>query len=248
MAVILRHIARKALITVLPMAVMLGGCDTDDGQGASVTLTVQHQVDGTELTFDTLSYLNAADNLYSVTRLQYYLHGIRLIGASGQADHDVAAPILVDGRLPLDFTLDDVPLGSYSGIAMTIGILPEQNCTGCLPATTPNMQMAWPDPMGGGYHFMKFEGYFRANGGTGAQHGFAIHLGDNGAQGLCDMEGAFTVGETGGTLQLSFNLNEVFRSPNGYDMDTLTYTMGNMPVMMLVAENLSNAFTFNYVP
>lgn len=223
------------------------GCNTDsETENGILSISVSHHVDGNAMAFDTLQYLNASDNLYSVTRLQYYLDGITFIGTSGNDDHLLTDAILVDGRLPLDFNVGGVPVGEYSGIVLTIGIVPDRNCTGCLPPTVPNVLMAWPDPMGGGYHFMKFEGHFRANGGTGAQHGFAIHLGDNGAQGQCTLMQPFIVTEVGGTVHLSFNLNEVFHGPNLYDMDTLTYTMGNMPAMQLVAANLANAFTFSF--
>jgi len=223
------------------------GCDTEsETESGNLSISVSHHVDGSAMAFDTLQYLNASDNLYSVTRLQYYLDGITFIGASGNDDHVLSDAILVDGRIPLDFNIGGVPVGDYDGIVLTIGIVPARNCTGCLPPTVPNVQMAWPDPMGGGYHFMKFEGHFRANGGTGTQHGFAIHLGNNGAQGHCTMMQPFTVTEAGGTVHLSFNLNAVFHGPNTYDMDTLTYTMGNMPAMQLVAANLANAFTFSY--
>ncbi|MCF8258354.1 MAG: hypothetical protein K9J06_12435 [Flavobacteriales bacterium] len=223
------------------------GC-TEKQDEVALSLHVRHHVDGTALSFDTLVYVNASNNLYSVTRLQYYLHGIRFIGSPGQDDYEVTDAFLVDGRELLEFDLGKVPVGEYLGISLIIGLHPDLNCTGCLPPTTPNVEMAWPDLMGGGYHFMKFEGHFKADGGAGNQHGFAIHLGNNGTQGQCSMDGPFTVTEEGGTVELSYNLNEVFHDPNTYDMDTLTYTMGNMPAMVRVAANLSNAFSFTFAP
>lgn len=238
-------------IAPLLLSVYLGGvcllpsCETDHDTltGVEVTMRTAHHVDGTPLEFDTMTYVNAQGNHYSVTRLQYYLHGLRLIGT---ADHTVADAFLVNGRENLPIRLSNVPVGHYSGISLVMGLVPEANVSGGLPGTVANMQMVWPDQMGGGYHFLKLEGRYSPSF-TANTHGYAIHLGNNGCQVYATVNQAFDVQE-GTEFTLHLNLNETFHGPNPYDLDSANYTMGDMHYMQLVAANLSDAFTLTVAP
>ncbi|MEO7080154.1 MAG: MbnP family protein, partial [Flavobacteriales bacterium] len=128
---------------------------------------------------------------------------------------------------------------------LLLGLTPTLNVTGGLPNTMDNINMAWPDPMGGGYHFIKFEGHF-TTGGTSS--GYAMHIGKNDFLPHCDLPQAFTITGSGGKLLLTFNLNEVFRTPNTYDLAAGNYSMGNMGLMTQLKENCANAFTIAYQP
>lgn len=105
--------------------------------------------------------------------------------------------------------------------------------------------MAWPDPMGGGYHFIKFEGHFLED---ASPNGFAIHVGNNSYLAHAELGQAFTLDGASGTLALRFNLNELFRTPHTYDLSSGNYSMGNMVLMGQLRDNAVDAFTIEYRP
>ena len=73
------------------------------------------------------------------------------------------------------FILKAIPTGKYTTVKFRFGIDTARNYSNSLPNTAENRNMFWPEPMGGGYHHMKFEGKFTDK--TGTQTGFAYHNG-----------------------------------------------------------------------
>lgn len=237
-------------IGVLAMFVAASACrkEGDDPPGptppvAHGILRVEHHVDGAALQMDTLLYVNEAGNQYDVSRLDYYLNEIRLLGTNGTPDHTIPGPFLV--MRDDEFALDQWPAGDYSGMSLLLGLSASINVTGGLPNTVENLNMAWPDVMGGGYHFMKFEGHFLSG---GVPDGYAVHLGTNACLPVCGYVAPFTLGADPGSLVLRFDLNEVFRTPHTYDLDSGYYTMGDSVLMLRIAENCADAFTLHVEP
>lgn len=208
-------------------------------------LNVEHHVDGVALVFDSIGYTNAAGHEYSVTRLEYYLSALTLIGGGGTPDHTITGPWYVNGTTDDHFDLGTLPTGTYTGVSVLLGLPPSLNQTAALPNTLENVNMAWPDMMGGGYHFMKFEGHFVHDGQTS---GYAMHLGRDANLPTCTMAHAFTLDGSAGTFVLSFNLNEVFRTPHTYDLSTGNQSMGSMALMGLLRDNCADAFTIIHEP
>lgn len=208
------------------------------------TLAVEHHVDGVPLTYDSIRYTTAMGHAYSVTRLEYYLSEITLLGTNGTADLILPGPFYINGSAASTFDLGDLPSGEFSGAIALLGLPPALNVTNALPNTSANINMAWPVPMGGGYHFMKFEGHFLNN---GISTGYAMHLGRNENLPHCSMNDPFTV-ERGGTISLRFNLNQVFREPHTYDLSTGNYSMGSMMLMGQLRDNCTNAFDISCRP
>lgn len=226
----------RRLLAAACLVALASACAPPDVD--AVTLTLVHELNGKALTFDAPgSYTNAAGNTYGVTRLQYYLHGLTFFPVGGGPEVVVKDPIYVDGRKELSFPLGALPAGEYEKLTFVLGLLPEQNKTGALTNTTENVQMAWPDSMGGGYHFIKFEGRY------GADKGFAIHLGNDEALTKLELTKRFKLEGKADTVTLVFNPDEGFGTPTVFDLEVLNYTMGNMPEMKKVSANLMDAFT-----
>ena len=244
------HLLRPGIPIVIVLA-MISGCKKDDPTPDPVptpTPSITHRsefvhgIDGVPLQFDSVLYVNEAGHQYSVTRLQYYVSGIVLYGTGSTADHSIAGPFYVDGRNTSSFEIARIPSGTYGGASLLLGLPPEMNTTNALPNTIENVGMAWPEPMGGGYHFMKFEGHF-INAGTAT--GYAMHLGRNENLPVCDVPGAFSISGSSAKLIFTFNLNEVFRSPHTYDLSAGNYSMGSAALMALLRDNCADAFTLH---
>lgn len=218
---------------------------TSGGTAPHVLLVPGHHVDDEEAAFDSIRYMNEAGHAYSITRLEYYLSGLVLKGAGTTADHAVDGAWYINGRQADAVDLGELPAGQYEGIQVQLGLPADLNQTNALPNTMENVNMAWPIPMGGGYHFMKIEGHFIHQ---GQSSGFAMHLGRNEHLVACNLPGPFAIGDGGGRLTLRFNLNEVFRGPHTYDLATGNQSMGSDSLMALLRDNCTSAFTFTFEP
>lgn len=243
-------------LALLAAALVLPSCRKEESASpaapplppsTSTALVLEHHVDGAQLAFDTISYVNEAGHAFSVTRLEYYVSEIILRGADccGTPDHVIPGPFYINGTMSNRFELGTLPAGEYTGATLLLGLPASLNVTGALPNTMSNVNMAWPDMMGGGYHFMKFEGHF-LNGTTPT--GYAMHIGRNENLPVCDMPQSFALHGQAGTLTLRFNLNEVFRDPHTYDLPSGSYSMGSMMLMGLLKDNCANAFTISHQP
>jgi len=244
-----RPSARLLLPALIALSALATSCAKDDPEPPTAsgpyTLRVAHVVDGLPLTYDTLLYTNEAGATFSVSRVEYYLSELVLIGSGGTPNDTLHGPWYVNAAGTTDFDLGSLPAGTYSSATMLLGLPPELNLTDSLPNTIENINMAWPVPMGGGYHFIKFEGHFLAD---SVPYGFAMHIGRDAFLPHCEMPQGFTISGGGGKLLLTFNLNEVFRSPHTYDLAAGNYSMGDMVLMGQLRDNCTNAFTIASQP
>jgi hypothetical protein len=249
------HLKHVLLLAPSLVAILLG-CSKEDPDppalpstppsAITTTLRLEHYIDGAPLLYDTVIYANEAGHVYSVSRLEYYISAIRMMTADC-CDEElmIPGPFYINALSDTQFDLGIIPSGTYTGIELKLGLTPDLNITGALPNTMENVNMAWPTPMGGGYHFMKYEGHFLN---SGVPTGFAMHLGRNENLPTCTATGEFQVNDSAHTMVLSFNLNEVFRTPHTYDLATGSYSMGSMMLMGLLRDNCTDAFTIEIEP
>ncbi|MBK7086346.1 MAG: hypothetical protein IPH53_17500 [Flavobacteriales bacterium] len=158
------NLRRFPPLLIVGLSILNSACQKDEDDppaptptSVAVALKVEHHMDGVPLIFDTILYTTAAEHAYSVSRLEYYLSEIILFGAGSTPNDTLRGPYYVNGSGTTSFTVGELPAAEYSGAALLLGLPQELNVTGGLPNTMENVNMAWPDPMGGGYHFIKFE-------------------------------------------------------------------------------------------
>jgi hypothetical protein len=231
------------------VAAIAPGCkdDDDDEYGPPQPETgywpvrLSFRVDNLPLLFDTVLYTNAAGNIYSVHQLQFYLSAFEFTDVSGQKFKSDTV-IYADARdlQTLSFDLKGIPAGSYTGVSFMVGMDSVHNVSNCLPANMVNMNMGWPEPMGGGYHFLKLEGIFEDGGNV---FGYAMHLGTCPYAVPVILNRALNHGSVADTLQLSMNINEWFANPNVFDFNSgNNYTMGNDTAMAKLSANGTDIF------
>jgi len=220
--------------------------DNNDDVIPAVTNTLDiklnYEVDGQPLLSDTLIYSNDAGNNYSVSRLWYYLSRIALVNSDSSL-LPIKDYVFVDAfrSTTNEFTISGVPAGHYIGIKFYIGLDSVQNLTNALPATSDNLNMEWPVPMGGGYHFMKFEGHASDSAGN---YGFAMHLGRNEYLVESMIWKHIQIVSGRSDISLMMNLNEWFRDPEIYDFNIDgNYSMGVMAAMMKLRNNGVDVFS-----
>ena len=247
--------ARSWIVGLLFLSILFNGCKKDEagdpapppaGPTPSVTLRIEPHIDGADLVFDSMMYITPGNLNFSVSRAEYYISRIVLHGANATPNDTLPGPFHVSSATATEFSLGAFPAGEYTGAELVLGLTPDLNVTGGLPNTQDNINMAWPDMMGGGYHFIKFEGHFLNA--ESIPTGFAIHIGNNSNLPQVNMLQPFTLDGGSGTLALRFNLNELFRTPNDYDLITGNSSMSSMMLMTQLKENAIDAFTLEYMP
>lgn len=121
---------------------------------SQLRIDINYKVDDVPLFKDTMRYLNNAGDFYSVTRLEYYISDIVLHNANGD-DYKSEQIQYVNAftQATNQLVLDAVPNGTYTSFSCKIGLTAAKNLSNTLPNTSENVNMAWPDMMGGGYHF-----------------------------------------------------------------------------------------------
>lgn len=206
-----------------------------------LAINVGYHIDGKQLLFDSLMYTNAAGNIYSVTKVHYYLSRFRLY-SEGEIKYVSDTIVYVDAQQFMSVTFRNMPVTTYDSVSFHIGLDEAQNMSNSLPATTENINMGWPDVMGGGYHFLKLEGHWMD---TTGKLGYAMHIGKNGFLVKSGVKKNITIrGGKTSDIKLMMNINEWFENPHTYNLaKDGVYSMGNAPLMKMLSENGSDVFT-----
>jgi len=169
------------LLNILFLFSCKKGNDKSADPGSNqMTFLFEQFVDTVPIQLDTLIYENAAGNHYKVTDLQYFISDVTLYNKSGiefivKSDKGIH---YVDARLPVTHAwrpTDTVPTGEYDSISFIFGIIAEKNISNRFP-NPPERDMAWPDILGGGYHYMKLNMMWRNDPGDDPMP-FMFHLG-----------------------------------------------------------------------
>ena len=138
-------------------------------------IEVEHLVNGSPLTLMTEEYENGFKTKYTIHRLQYYLSQIELKGIdkTEMVTDFWYSDFGENGNYTL--TLENAAVGGYDSLVFFLGLTTELNISYHLPNDIENINMQWPDPIGGGYHYMKFEGRFEDV--EDVEKNFNVHLG-----------------------------------------------------------------------
>ena len=239
----------KMSFRIILLSVMVAGfsCkkETIQPTSAAVTITLDHVIDDQSLEMDSVRYFNAANNNYSVTKLRYYLSDFTFINQSGEEYKSGHIQYVdTEDETTLVFKIDELPKGNYTRVSFFVGLDDVNNETGALPGTTENVNMAWPDPMGGGYHFMKLEGHFIDD--VGSTSGYAVHMGTATALTSVELEEAMNFEFKNHRMTLTMNVNEWFDTPSVFDFNDGNYTMGKDSLMSVISANGMDAFSLEY--
>ncbi len=221
-----------------------GGCKKVPKKGNGTTaFKVTYNVDSTALMTDTFAYTSEAGYNYKITRMEYFLSGFKFKHENGDV-YKSSKVIYVNAFKPEtnSFSFTDIPSGKYNEITFYFGIDSAHNISRSLDANIDMANMSWPDQMGGGYHFMKFEGVYKNN---DKEEGFAMHIGNNKNLIAIQLKHSFEVGIDNTThISLSMNLNEWFKNPEVYDFVTDgSYSMNKPPAMMKLKNNGADIFS-----
>ena len=225
---------RTYLFLVLSLAFLCASCHKPDSTG-QLQLQFTTEVDGTPLQYDVLDYVNDAGNHYEVNEVRYFLSRVKLQKSDGTevAITDNAGIHYYDSDISSThnwLVSDEMPVGEYKSISFVFGLDEVQNVTGYF-VNPPETNMAWPAPIGGGYHYMQINGKWLNT--NEELTPFCLHTGigqtyqDGNITGFVQNYFTVTLPLNGfeipdgkiSSFTLTMNVNNWFRDPNVYNLD-----------------------------
>ncbi len=162
--------------------------ELEDGScNYALKVRFRHEVNGKELEFNDRDYVSAEGDTFRITRLRYLVSEL-ILHRSGASDVRFDAHHLVriapnnsltyvNGPDNPSFTWapsGEVPKGTYEGISLNFGLDDGDNRSGAYGDLN-QANWGWPEMLGGGYHFLQFEGTYDSAG--TAEPVFNMHMG-----------------------------------------------------------------------
>jgi len=235
-------------------------CNDDNFiQSPQTTFKFTHNWDGEAVTnedFNTIQYTNENGEELSIERLRYIISNVTFTTSSNET-------LSLNGYNLVDVTNNNglnymltpqIPIGNYTNVSFTFGLNNEDNALNYTDLNSASFNV--PDMLGGGYHYMQFDGKFINS--NSEEQGFnyhAIRAVDNpGANPTFPQDTFFTVNLgavtiTGNTeIEVKMNIAEWFRDPNPWDLNTFNQMlMPNSTAQIMMFENGHNVFSLGAV-
>ncbi len=238
--------------------------EDSNSNGGKIVFRFVHYVDGQPLVKDTMKYINAAGNVYSVSEVKYFISDVVLHKSDGSMQYIFKWKDIqyVDESLPQTTTwnvFDKIEPGDYDSISFTFGISKEKNIS-LMYVNPPEVNMAWPDQLGGGYHYMMINGFWKDTNNQKTPYNFHLGIGQiySGADNTGTITGfvqnyfpvtlknsGFSIrkGETK-EIQIIMNIDSWFKTPHVYDHNYWGGAiMQNQAAMQMAKENGFDVFT-----
>ncbi|MCZ2248511.1 MAG: hypothetical protein LC111_07105 [Bacteroidia bacterium] len=241
----------KSLVLVSSIIFTLSSCKKDviDDNPAPLftkaSLNINVLANNNKVIWDSINYINASGNKYSLRTINFYISDIAMKRKDGFI-HKLNKVFYIDPAKSesSQITIDSLLRGDYEQISFLVGLNPQKNIDYGLESTVDNLNMAWPTMMGGGYHFIKVEGHYLDS--AGLRKGFAIHLGKNENLVNIEINKLMLQQKSENNYSLDFEINEIFANPYLYDLNIeKTYTMSDSLSMSKIKTNMQDAFTIN---
>jgi hypothetical protein len=212
-----------------------------------IGFSILHTIDEESLDLDVIKYKNSSNNIYSVINLRYFLSNIYL--HKGNDSILLKNYHYVDIHTPKTLSfLSEKPVLSdtYDYISLIIGLNEAQNINGFF-VNPPEVNMVWPNPMGGGFHYMQLEGKYDS---VGTIKNYNFHTGK-----LMNTHryiyiklpnSSFKISKLVTEINLNMNINEWFRNPNNYDFNVYGEAiMGNASAQSVIQQNGADVFSLS---
>ncbi len=263
---------KKLILLLIPIAflamITTTGCKPDEPDvqepAGKIVFEFLHHCDGVPVVYDTAIYINEAGNTYMVSEIQYFISDVTLHKQDGgkvklTKELDI---YYVDSEIPATHkwkVFDPITPGTYTGVSFTFGINEQKNQS-FMYVNPPEVNMVWPEFLGGGYHYLKLNGKFWDD---PYYRGFEYHLGigqiyppnSHNYDSIIEFvhnhfdvtlpNSGFTIadGQTI-TMEIIMQIEEWFRDPHTWDHFYWgTYTMENQDALQTIKENGYNVFT-----
>jgi hypothetical protein len=229
-----------------------------------ISFNFTHLVDGLPLEKDNMKYVNAAGNPYEINQLMYFISDVTLHKSDGKTIliSDWTDIHYVDIDIPSTLTwdvYDDIATGAYDSVSFIFGITKEKNQSFRF-VNPPEVNMMWPDILGGGYHYMMINGSWKDNANVIKSFAFHLGIGQLYKSNVIEVDSiyafvqnyfsvklpnsSFTVEENKTrNIEVIMNVDSWFKTPHIYDHNYWGGAiMQKQPAMQMVKENGADVF------
>ena len=213
----------KNIIVILLISLFINSCKpTEENLETRIQLSFSHHANGSQLSADSMIHTNVAGEKFNVKTLAYLLSDITLHNEDGSSILlKEIQYININEQSSLYFESDVIDNGSYNALSFRFGLDTIKNISNNYVNENFHSTMAWPEPMGGGYHYMKLEGAF-----TNDSNFYNTH--------------------TGGLMEMDFSFSKSL-DINGFNIDNDTENKGLM-INMDLNNWYQNPHTINLAP
>jgi hypothetical protein len=256
--------------TLLLINVSCNNDEPDDNTTSGhISFSFTHLVDGLALQKDNMKYVNAAGNPYEINQVMYFISDVTLHKSDGTKKliSDWKDIHYVDIDIPETLkwdVYDDIPAGAYDSVSFVFGITGEKNKS-FMFVNPPEVNMMWPDILGGGYHYMMINGSWKDDANVIKSYAFHMGIGQLYKSNVIEVDSiyafvqnyfsvklpnsAFTV-EANKTRQIEIimNIDSWFKTPHIYDHNYWGGAiMQNQPAMQMAKENGVDVFKIGII-
>lgn len=242
----------KNIAYILIFSLFLVSCEEEEkitAENPQITFNFKHFYKDQVLDVrsdNSLIYTNEMGNEWNVKSIKYFISKLVIYKENGEA-YDVNMYKLIN---PAEantnyqtYILKDIPEGKYNRMSFIFGIDSARNRLLGLGNNSEVNAMEWPEPLGGGYHFMMMEGVYKNP--NDILYGYAIHLGKNGNQFKAEFPIDVTTGPNSkGNIDIIMNIDQWFDGMNKIDLnDGYGNMMEDDAKQLLFKQNASNVFS-----
>jgi len=224
------------------------------------TLNFTHNWNDTLITiadFNALKFTNKNKEKLSITKLRYLISDFTFYNQNGDTlSTDDYHLVDLEKDESLEFTLSEkIPVGTYSKVIFRFGFTKEKNSSGIYQDLNSN-NFGVPEILGGGYHFMQFEGRFIDQ--NSETSPFLYHTisayNNTDVANVISTDTSFEVTlssieiKNNATIEIKAGLAQWFEKPNTWDLNILsTDLMGNYDAQIKMSANGKSVFSLGAV-
>ena len=241
---------KKYTLLLCLSLLFFSSCDNEE-EKVSVTLKFTHNWDGTNVTnqdFNTIKFTNENGDQLSIERLRYLISNISIIGYKGHTLVDVSE------NSGTNITIGNLPVGIHK-LKFRFGFTDVDNQDGAYPdLNSANFNV--PTMLGGGYHYMQFDGKYKDTNNADANFNFhAIRAVDRtNPNNLILDDTSFEVDlgnvtiNNNAEIEIKMNIAEWFKNPNTWNLNQLnTVLMPNFNAQKMISANGKSVFSLGQI-
>ena len=238
----------KNTFVILLVCLFLSSCTcTEENLETRIQLSLSHHVNGLQLSADSMIHINAAGETYNVKALAYILSDITLHNEDGSSVLlKEIQYVNINDESRLYFESDIIDNGNYHAISFRFGLDTIKNISNNYVNEDFHTTMAWPELIGGGYHYMKLEGAFTNdssfyNTHTGNSMGMDFSFSKSFDLGLNIDNDTENIG-----LMINMDLNNWYQNPNTINLAP-AIMMDMTKQMQLMNNGMNDVFSVTYL-
>ncbi|GIV27237.1 MAG: hypothetical protein KatS3mg027_1051 [Bacteroidia bacterium] len=226
----------RVIITIISILFFLSSCNKDIIVPGKVKLSLEfiHSYNNKSILWDTLVYSTCNSDTISISKIEYIVSNI-VVYSRGSAYKQKRSFYVNPRQNKTVLQLDSVMGFYYDSLSFTLG---DNHPYDSL--NTDIVSMQWPMMMGGGFHFLKLEGYYRKN---SLPTGYAMHTGGNNLNPIkIVLKYPLHLTKSEHTFVIEHKIDQWFESKQCYKVSDANYSMGVDSLMQIINENGRTCF------